>query len=168
MPGKGKGKGRGKSRGKRKSESLQWKFRYQISERYLRESGQTPAEARLAALRRFDETGEELDGVHIIASWRNKDNKNPKHSHWKNSDATGQSLAGAFRTLHGSMDRAIDTPFADVKEHKEKRRGPVVSRETRSKAMKQYHADLHKISVKHPSWAHARVREEYRKRRGKK
>jgi hypothetical protein len=180
MPGKGKGKARGKSRGKskgkRKSESLQWKVKYRFTARYLRETGQTPAEARIAALKYFEENGEELPGTHIIVSWRNKNNKNPLHANWKTSDDQGQSLGGpkgAFATLHGSMNRALHTPFREVSGTTPPAapgpgRAARETFETRSNAMKQYHSELRAIAGKHPSWRHDRVRAEYRKKRGRR
>jgi hypothetical protein len=120
-------------------------------------------------LTHFYATGEELLGTHMIIEWRNKNNKNPLHANWKTSDDPGQSLGGpkgAFATLHGSMQRALDFEPEDIPVVK--KRGPVVSTEKRSAAMKQYHSDLGKIQAKHPSWPHKKVREEYRKKRGKK
>jgi hypothetical protein len=113
MPGKGKGKARGKSRGK--GERLQRKIKYRVSEAYLKRTGQTPAEARIAMLEFFELTGDQLPGTQIVVSWRNPDNKNLNHANWKSSETSGQSLAGAFATLHGSMIRALETSDDELK-----------------------------------------------------
>jgi hypothetical protein len=60
------------------------------------------------AMRHFLRTGEEINGVRIVARWRNPKNKNPLHSNWKKTTDEGQSLADFHYTLHGQRGALRD------------------------------------------------------------
>jgi hypothetical protein len=109
--GKRSGAKRGKKR-KRKSEKLVWKLGGRVAVRVLR--GRSPEAVLRAAWDRYLSEGEETPGVHLIGSWRNPNNKNPKHSNWKTSDDEGQSLEGFFGTI---AQRVGATSAEDVNFH---------------------------------------------------
>jgi hypothetical protein len=66
------------------------------------------AKAHKKAMRHFIRTGEEINGVRIVARWRNPDNKNERHSNWKKTTNAGQSLADFHYTLHGQRGALRD------------------------------------------------------------
>lgn len=143
----------------RKSERLEYRFKYQIE----RSLFPTPEAARLAvklAREQFLDDGTEIDGVHVIAAWRNPDNRNPYHANWKTSDDPGQSLEGVFRTLHGARGALRGLAAVQVRTPEVAAREAV--RQRRSQRMKTYHQKVK--SLQRPGWTYARARKEYRRR----
>lgn len=88
--------------GKRGSEYRE-RLEYQVQCRMDRKKFPTMDKARAAqqkAMEHFLETGRSIGGVKITARWRNPDNKNRKHSEWKTTEDSGQSLGAFWKTLH--------------------------------------------------------------------
>lgn len=146
-----------KARGE--SERLEYKFRYIIDKARFK----TQDDARRAvqmARDQFLADGSEIDGVHVIASWRNPDNRNPLHANWKTSEDQGQSLEDVFKTLHGARgalrglaSTVVRTPVIAQREER---------RALRSSAMKTYHQKVKQLQ--RAGWTYARARKEYRRK----
>lgn len=87
-----------------KSERLEFGFGFKINSRMHPDRSTWP-DLKTDAMAQFFATegrGPFERGVHIVARWRNPDNKNPRHVNWKTTDDSGQSLEDFYSTLHGA------------------------------------------------------------------
>lgn len=149
---------------KRKSELLQYQLRYVIDrQKYGTKDKALQAAAR--ARKHFLKTGDEIDGVRIVARWRNPNNKTAEHANWKSTEDPGQSLSDFYKTMHGgrgALQRSLfDPPNAYVV--------PIVAEErivrrrhVRKSVMRDYWIAVKAIQAKHPKWPTARARAKYR------
>lgn len=146
-------------RGKRrKSEPLEYQLAYVIDKK--KHGNYALAKAR--ARRHFLQTGESIDGVHIIAKWRNPRNRNPIHANWKTTEDPGQSLQDFWTTLHGA--RGALRKLGSVDDFREEIEQLEDISKQKSEAMKHYHAKVRKLREPHPRWSYARAQEEYRRK----
>jgi hypothetical protein len=79
------------------SERLQYQLAVFVdSSVFTTERQQAAAKAR--AIRHFLRTGESIEGVRIVARWRNPDRVQGEP--WKTTEDAGQSLAEFWETMH--------------------------------------------------------------------
>ena len=97
-------KGRRGIRGK--SDPLRWKPGIRINRSVFGRLGETEKSALLRAAA-YIQNGKEMEGTHLVGSWRNPENRNPLHANWK-TDGVGQSLSEFFITIHGARNRCKD------------------------------------------------------------
>jgi hypothetical protein len=83
------------------SERLQYQVGVYVNRRIFI-SDAAAERARVRAIRMFLQTGKSIRGVKLVGRWRNPDNRNPRHSHWKTTEQRGESLYDFWYTLHGS------------------------------------------------------------------
>jgi hypothetical protein len=81
------------------SERLQYQIAVYV-DRVKFKSDAAAEKARVRAIRHFIKHGESIDGVKIVARWRNPDRKVGRE--WKTTEDAGQSLEDFHQTLHGA------------------------------------------------------------------
>jgi hypothetical protein len=157
-------KGKRGSRGKKKSERLAWKVRAQIDRRVFGETTATQRkEISDQAQAYFLETGEQMEGVHLVGMWANPDRKNAEKARWKSTEEKGQDLAAFYATLPGPRRRAEGIERKPV--GRARRSVPIGPATKRSAAATAYAAKLRELKTAHPSWTHKRAQAAYRKQR---
>jgi colicin import membrane protein len=106
-------------------------------------------ELRAAAVAHFLRYGEEMEGVHLIGSWKNPANRNPLHANWKSSDDDGQSLEGFFTTIHGARRKDWGAALVPRKPVQSvKRAAAPVAKKAKVKATKKAQAERAKLKAK--------------------